>query len=724
VPTSIAGFTTITFSAAGTTLAGFAGADDSQIVGDPECGPASANRVMQVGRSPTAMVFAGPVVSTLAGSQVPRIAFSAGNTVMTMRTRSAVSGIRVRLKLEDAADMSRAVEAETSTTVANAWETLRFDFANQVTGTPPLNFATTYNKVIVFFDFGTAGSAANSRTYFADDIAFIGGGATPDGGSAGGSAGGGTAGGSTAGGLTAGGSTAGGSTAGGSTAGGSTAGGSTAGGSTAGGSTAGGSTAGGSTAGGSTAGGSTAGGSTAGGSTAGGSTAGGSTAGGSADGGVAPFAVFVDDFRAGSSFVDFQGSINAVTRDTTNPNNGRASLRVVGPSSSYTGGAIVSAAPVDLRAYNVITFWAKASASTTVPNIGFGDTANASSGPLIAEFHTTVIGTAWTKYTFPIPNPTAVGANRGLFFFAGGINAGTTVWFNDVQFEAVSPAVYSTAVGVVTNVSVAWPGARMVQIGSPYQLDFNPNTVFWTSQTGYRIGWNYFSLRSSNPGVATVNADGLISAADAGMAVISANPFGGFTVPGSVTITVPGGSGPTAPTAAATDPGARLPNQVVSLYTSSGIYMTRPIDTFGTSWSNGGAGPFLTDFTIPGTTRVVKRYATLNFVGWESLNANPHINVPGTWTLHMSVWTGNATTFSVKLVTFVAPGGGTMGGTNGPEFQFNFSGLAQGQWNELNVPLSAFTGVDTTHIGQIIIANNFPTLESGTFFLDNIYFFQ
>ena len=48
----------------------------------------------------------------------------------------------------------------------------------------------------------------------------------------------------------------------------------------------------------------------------------------------------------------------------------------------------------------------------------------------------------------------------------------------------------------------------------------------------------------------------------------------------------------------------------------------------------------------------------------------------------------------------------------------------QGTWNELNVPLTAFTGVDTTHIGQIIIANNTPTLESGTFFLDNIYFFQ
>ncbi len=440
---------------------------------------------------------------------------------------------------------------------------------------------------------------------------------------------------------------------------------------------------------------------------------------------MAPFAVFVDDYRSGSSFLDFGGSINNVTRDTTNPNNGRASLKVVGPSMSYTGGAIVSSTPVDLRAYNVITFWAKASASTTIPNIGFGDTASVTSGPLIAEFHTTVIGTAWAKYTFPIPNPTAMGANTGLFFFAGGISAPATVWFNDVQFESISPAAYATAVGVVTNVSVAWPGARNVAIGSPYTLDFNPNTVFWTTPTAYRVGWNYFSLRSSNPGVAVVSADGVITAADAGMAVISANPFGGFTVPGSVTITVPGGSGPSAPLTPAADPGARAANQVVSLFTSSNIYATKAIDTFGTPWSNNGAGPFLTNYTIPSASmRVVKRYATLNYVGWDSLNPNTHINVPGTWTLHLSVWTANATTFSVKLVTFNAPGGGNTGGTNGAEFQFNFSGLMQGTWNELNVPLTAFTGVDTTHIGQIIIANNTPTLESGTFFLDNIYFFQ
>jgi hypothetical protein len=83
----------------------------------------------------------------------------------------------------------------------------------------------------------------------------------------------------------------------------------------------------------------------------------------------------------------------------------------------------------------------------------------------------------------------------------------------------------------------------------------------------------------------------------------------------------------------------------------------------------------------------------------------------------LEVWTPNATTFSIKLVTWT-------GGSPGPEFQYNLSGLAQGQWNSVNIPMSAFTGVNTTSIGQLLWANNTPMPENGTFFLDNIYFFQ
>jgi hypothetical protein len=51
--------------------------------------------------------------------------------------------------------------------VAGGWQTLTFNFANQAPGTAALNLATTYNKVSIFFGFGTVGSG---KTYYLDDI--------------------------------------------------------------------------------------------------------------------------------------------------------------------------------------------------------------------------------------------------------------------------------------------------------------------------------------------------------------------------------------------------------------------------------------------------------------------------------------------------------------------------------------------------------------------------
>ena len=60
--------------------------------------------------------------------------------------------------------------------MANAWETLTFDFANPASGTAALNSAYTYNKVSIFFNFGVTGATTGAKTYYFDDVTFIGGG--------------------------------------------------------------------------------------------------------------------------------------------------------------------------------------------------------------------------------------------------------------------------------------------------------------------------------------------------------------------------------------------------------------------------------------------------------------------------------------------------------------------------------------------------------------------
>jgi uncharacterized repeat protein (TIGR03803 family) len=134
--------------------------------------------VAKVVKSGTAAATAGTTVSTGANQSVGTIPFDAANTRMTVRVDSPTAGIKVRLRVEDAANSAHFAETEATVTVANAWQTLTFDFANPASGTPALDLAFTYNKVSIYFDYGTTGATAGSKTYYFDDVAFVGGAGT------------------------------------------------------------------------------------------------------------------------------------------------------------------------------------------------------------------------------------------------------------------------------------------------------------------------------------------------------------------------------------------------------------------------------------------------------------------------------------------------------------------------------------------------------------------
>uniref|UniRef100_UPI0035945B8D T9SS type A sorting domain-containing protein n=1 Tax=Aquiflexum sp. TaxID=1872584 RepID=UPI0035945B8D len=95
-----------------------------------------------------------------------------GDTKMSLRVWSPTAGIPVRLKVEASNDPTISVETEATVTLAEQWQTLTFDFANQATGTEAINFSRSYNKASVFFNFGTTGAASGEQTYYWDDMAF------------------------------------------------------------------------------------------------------------------------------------------------------------------------------------------------------------------------------------------------------------------------------------------------------------------------------------------------------------------------------------------------------------------------------------------------------------------------------------------------------------------------------------------------------------------------
>lgn len=150
------------------TTIGF-GSDTAFLSPDPTN---ASNTVLEVTKPVGAQTWAGIVLGN--DSLANAIPFSSGNTQMRAVVYSPAVGTAIRLKVEDETNGAIAVETEVLTTVANAWDTLTFDFANHVSGTPPINFASTYDKIAIFFGFGST-PMTTAETYYLDYVEFFGG---------------------------------------------------------------------------------------------------------------------------------------------------------------------------------------------------------------------------------------------------------------------------------------------------------------------------------------------------------------------------------------------------------------------------------------------------------------------------------------------------------------------------------------------------------------------
>jgi hypothetical protein len=85
------------------------------------------------------------------------------NKIFRMKVFSPRVGARVLLKVENLTDGGTFFEKEATSTVANAWEDLAFDFST-------INTANAYQKVVLIFDLGVAGDGSPNYTWLFDDI--------------------------------------------------------------------------------------------------------------------------------------------------------------------------------------------------------------------------------------------------------------------------------------------------------------------------------------------------------------------------------------------------------------------------------------------------------------------------------------------------------------------------------------------------------------------------
>ncbi len=156
---------------------------------------------------------------------------------------------------------------------------------------------------------------------------------------------------------------------------------------------------------------------------------------------------------------------------------------------------------------------------------------------------------------------------------------------------------------------------------------------------------------------------------------------------------------------------------VISLYNSTATYTNVPGVNFYEVWWSGQWSSF-GDFTIDGTTNVVKGYQGLLFTG---VGFEGHVqNVSGCTNLHVDVFTPNGDSFAVRIVD-------TAGVSADITYTAASGVITNNGWIGLDLPLSKFVtaapSLNLTSIQQLgWIINNAGEDSPADYYIDNVYF--
>jgi hypothetical protein len=424
--------------------------------------------------------------------------------------------------------------------------------------------------------------------------------------------------------------------------------------------------------------------------------------------------VFIDGFSAGLNYSAFGGSkVTAFDVDKNVKYKGTASMRIEVPDfedplGAYAGGTYFTNTGRNLSGYDVLTFWAKSSQPANIDVVGIGNDLGLSRNQ--ATITGLAVNTNWKKYYIPIPDPSRWISERGMFFYSEGPenNKGYTIWFDEVKFEKVGTIAHPrpAILNEQEQTMVAFVG-QTLNIGDTYILYNMPNGI----DQRVNVAPSYFSYVSSNESVAKVNENGQISIVGQGSAKVTAK-FGSISAKGSISLNV-----------AELPPRAPIPTvpaqNVISLF--SNAYTNVHVDSWATGWLYSTTQ--LQEIKIDGDD--VKLYTNLNFNGIEF--ASQTIDATQMTHFHMDIWTPDPTTlptaFKVMLVDFGA--NGVYGGGDDKSHELTFTAntnpaLKTKQWVQLDVPLSAFTGLTTRkNLAQLVISGDIKTV-----FVDNVYFYR
>lgn len=426
--------------------------------------------------------------------------------------------------------------------------------------------------------------------------------------------------------------------------------------------------------------------------------------------------VFIDGFSSGLEYYPFAGSkFTAFSVEEDQVYRGSTAMRFDVPNVGDPEGAYAGAifrddnGGRDLTEFDALTFWAKATTAATLNEVGFGQ--DFGDNKYLVTLPNLALTTNWVQYTIPLPDPSVLTQETGLFWYAEGPEngAGYSIFVDEVQFEKLG--------------NIAQPRPMIFEGNDVSQQTFAGTSI---SMSGLLQTMNlgngqdvtvavapaYFEFTSSDTSVATVSEDGSIQVNGSGTTTITAT-LNGVQAPGSLTLESLGNF------TAAPVP-TRDASNVISIF--SDAYTNVPVIHY-----NGYFAPFQTtlgqdDININGDNII--KYTDLNFVATEFYS--PTVNATGMSYFHVDIQVEDSSVdpgdfIRIELVDFGSDASFGGGNDTSGTYTINSSVLTAGSWISLDIPLTSFPGlINRDNLAQILFVSD-ATIS--TILVDNMYFY-
>lgn len=360
----------------------------------------------------------------------------------------------------------------------------------------------------------------------------------------------------------------------------------------------------------------------------------------------------------------------------------------------------------DLTGYDALTFWAKGSLTATVGLVGFGT--DFIEDKYAVGLENIQLSTDWRKYTIPIPNPSRLVQEKGMFIFSAGTQStnglGYTLWIDELRFENLGTIAQPSPVILDGQdlVQQSFTGSSITISGltQTYNIESGENVTVQAAPS-------YFDFVSSDPSVATVNELGVVSVVGSGTALITAT-MDNVLANGSLEVTSTGAL-----------PAAPVPTLPASNVKS--IFSDAYTNETDSEFSPGFGGSTTQATVVTSNNDSVLIYTNNNFTG---IIFNNTVDASALTFMHVDVYAQQAGVQVEFQIRDIGANGviNTNIFTGQPEGddadkRFTASGLTVNGWNSYDIPLNAGILNQKNNLGAIILAGG------PDFILDNIYFY-